>query len=246
MGMIWWIFIVIYLSTFAAAATLWFLLIFLVPILTLSAVQYGIQQIPDNEKIQILRNAILFQSPLMIWWAANYTFIYKWDLDLVPGMLFIEIFYAVIMIWFFATISLKSIQLKNYSMILNPIVLIPSVIIIGTIFLIILVLTILFKLPYLGLKLWITKLIINYRNAPEDHLNQYQNLDPVENQDINQTECVICTYPIFQNETTPAVLPCGHIFHFECIDDWIGNRGNTVCPADRRETLRSQIVKLII
>ena len=66
-------------------------------------------------------------------------------------------------------------------------------------------------------------------------------------QNINHVECVICKDSIYlHNERDYAVLPCGHIFHYECIDDWIGIRGHNSCPIDRRQVLRHQIVRIMI
>ena len=59
-------------------------------------------------------------------------------------------------------------------------------------------------------------------------LSHDASIDAGMNQD-DDVECVICTEPIFRGRRQPdydeakepAVLPCGHIFHFGCIDNWI-------------------------
>ena len=84
-----------------------------------------------------------------------------------------------------------------------------------------------------------------YHEIQDEEQNNDQSLqDNQQVQDI--TECVICTSPIFHNEGIPAVLPCGHMYHYQCIDGWIGNRGQNICPIDRRQTNREQILRLIV
>ena len=118
-------------------ASFLFVSIFLVPIMELSAIQFGIQQIRNDNKIKVLRNAVFFQSPLMLWWVINNTAIYTSNLTSYPAIILMETLYGLIMMWFFIVILLKSIQIKKFSMILNPLVLISSFLIIGTIFLVI-------------------------------------------------------------------------------------------------------------
>ena len=40
--------------------------------------------------------------------------------------------------------------------------------------------------------------------------------------------CSICLEPMNEGESTTATMPCGHVFHEECITSWIGHGGS--CP----------------
>ena len=124
--MILYIFVNIYLLIFAVASTAWFIFIFLIPLMTLSAIQFGIQQIEVHEKVLILRNAIFFQSPLILWTAFNHNKIANNEFASTPKMKFIETIYILLMIWFFTTISLKAIQVKSYYMLFNPLIVLIS------------------------------------------------------------------------------------------------------------------------
>ena len=88
----------------------------------LQAIQFGILDTDDDEKPEFLRNAILFQGLLFVWWLINFSIINALGPDLSGGMIFMEVLYALVTLWFFAVISLKSIDLKKYLMLLNPLV----------------------------------------------------------------------------------------------------------------------------
>ena len=253
------VFFVIALVEFVIVGILYILYASLVPIMMLSALQLGLQRINDNERRKTITLAIFYQSPLMIW-VTYYIKVTTNNFTLEPGMIVLEVIYIMIMLWFFCTISLKAIQIKEYSMVLNPLIAIFSLI-----FSIISLPFLLIYSIYQGFKLWYQKLILcwqNFRRIRDDELHENliefhdeeQNVDQgydqqenqIEHQIEDQAEWAICKYPIFQNEGTPAVLPCGHLFHFECIDYWIGIREQNICPFDRRPTFRNQIVRLII
>lgn len=42
--------------------------------------------------------------------------------------------------------------------------------------------------------------------------------------------CSICLEPMNEGEITTATMPCGHVFHEECITSWIGRDGANSCP----------------
>ena len=95
-----------------------------------------------------------------------------------------------------------------------------------------------------------------YQNLPQNvdddqNVNQSEeenddaNNEEIANQNAIQIEWIICKDSIYlRNERDYAVLPCGHMFHYECIDDWIGNRRKNSCPIDRTRVLRNQIIKI--
>jgi hypothetical protein len=47
------------------------------------------------------------------------------------------------------------------------------------------------------------------------------------------TECTICIYDFEHNEKIKQ-LPCGHLFHPDCIDNWLGNYSYK-CPTCKKE-----------
>ena len=55
---------------------------------------------------------------------AYYTVVTEDQIDMEPEMMILETFYKILIIWFFCTILFKAIQVKEYLMILNPLVLI--------------------------------------------------------------------------------------------------------------------------
>ena len=48
---------------------------------------------------------------------------------------------------------------------------------------------------------------------------------------MEKTNCPICLDPIRPGSKSVSVLPCGHLFHTECIDTWW--QSNTECPTCR-------------
>ena len=171
-----------------------------------------------------------------------------------------EVLYALITLWFFVTIWLKSIDLKKYLMILNPLVILITIP--ATIFFLFIWLC-----KYLYLKLKVYWRNNNQRNVNQRNprviqdpnqsyeLNSVQNfdvnIDQGEEQNVDQVRnqqffWSICQDNFLEDQRPLAALPCGHIFHFECIDHWIGGQQRNTCPADRRRTSRNQIMRLMI
>lgn len=75
-----------------------------------------------------------------------------------------------------------------------------------------------------------------------------------------QITCCICTDNIGDaNEATaagsvvtnanadvrPCTIPCGHVFHFQCLSGWLGRQNNT-CPRCRANCRTEQILKLFL
>jgi len=46
--------------------------------------------------------------------------------------------------------------------------------------------------------------------------------------------CSVCQF-LFEDKVDILILPCNHIFHFDCINNWLKN--NNTCPIDRKEIL---------
>lgn len=58
--------------------------------------------------------------------------------------------------------------------------------------------------------------------------------------------CSICIEPMEEGESTKATMPCGHVFHEECITRWLGRDGGvTSCPNCRENvtSLRTIVLK---
>ena len=55
---------------------------------------------------------------------------------------------------------------------------------------------------------------------------------------MNKTTCSIC----FDEPTRPTVTPCGHIFCYECINDWLQRQSS--CPICKSRLLPSDLVQL--
>ena len=64
---------------------------------------------------------------------------------------------------------------------------------------------------------------------------------PVE----DHKEWSICNEPLDLNHGDLATVLWGHVFHMNCIEDWIGNDQNNLCPMNRRRILRHEIIRLI-
>uniref|UniRef100_A0A914EH56 RING-type domain-containing protein n=1 Tax=Acrobeloides nanus TaxID=290746 RepID=A0A914EH56_9BILA len=52
-------------------------------------------------------------------------------------------------------------------------------------------------------------------------------------------ECSVCSEPL---EVQLATLPCGHIFHYECVEKWINMSKN--CPKCRKSYNSEELIKL--
>lgn len=56
-----------------------------------------------------------------------------------------------------------------------------------------------------------------------------------EGSEFSQEECIVCLME-FEEDEMVKILPCGHMFHTDCIDEWL--KRSTFCPlckADPRE-----------
>lgn len=70
----------------------------------------------------------------------------------------------------------------------------------------------------------------SYRRALSELNNRFPNATPEEIQN-SDNRCVICR----EDMESGKKLPCGHIFHLKCIQDWLSQQ--QVCPTCRAEIL---------
>lgn len=79
--------------------------------------------------------------------------------------------------------------------------------------------------------------LTRYLSATRDMDRRYPNATEAELNDMSDRTCIICrdeltfrdprTQPTGPN-TTPKKLPCGHIFHFNCLRSWLERQQS--CP----------------
>lgn len=108
---------------------------------------------------------------------------------------------------------------------------------------------------YLTARSFITRLraLIRYHNATRDMDRRYPNATEAELSEISDRTCIICreemVFQILQQQAgtgqgeamgegqapqqdgpniTPKKLPCGHIFHFQCLRSWLERQQS--CP----------------
>ena len=57
--------------------------------------------------------------------------------------------------------------------------------------------------------------------------------------------CTICIEPMKEGESTKSTVPCGHVFHEDCITRWLGHVGMPSCPNCRYNvtSLRTIVLK---
>lgn len=80
--------------------------------------------------------------------------------------------------------------------------------------------------------------LTRYLSATRDMDRRYPNATEAELGDMSDRTCIICRdelafpHPQVQRQagpnTTPKKLPCGHIFHFNCLRSWLERQQN--CP----------------
>jgi E3 ubiquitin-protein ligase synoviolin len=85
--------------------------------------------------------------------------------------------------------------------------------------------------------------LLRYRTATRDMDRRYQNVTEEELAAMSDRTCIICrdemvaqTAPQRNDaqaapNTTPKKLPCGHMFHFNCLRSWLERQQS--CPTWR-------------
>ena len=57
---------------------------------------------------------------------------------------------------------------------------------------------------------------------------------------IGNTACLICQYTFSMGEEI-ACLPCGHIFHTKCVDEWLVNVGSLATKLSKLQSVNWSI-----
>jgi E3 ubiquitin-protein ligase synoviolin len=79
--------------------------------------------------------------------------------------------------------------------------------------------------------------LTRYLSATRDMDRRYPNATEVELNDMSDRTCIICRDELALRDpqaqqagpnTTPKKLPCGHIFHFNCLRSWLERQQS--CP----------------
>ena len=61
-------------------------------------------------------------------------------------------------------------------------------------------------------------------------VNNKDNKDHIViNKNFENNECIICLEPMIVNNKV-RILRCGHIYHYDCINQWIEKKGEINCP----------------
>ena len=101
----------------------------------------------DQEKCKTVCLVILFESSLFLWWLINFVIIDVLGPHLSAGMIIMEVFYALVTLWFFVIIILKALEKSDFVILCNPLV-----IIIGLVIFILLLLIAPMVLIFIGIK----------------------------------------------------------------------------------------------
>ena len=90
--------------------------------------------------------------------------------------------------------------------------------------------------------------IFNENNLNENVIialtdEEFNKIEIVEFKDINpESKCNICL-DCFKSSSKILKLKCGHIFDFECIQNWLKNHSNK-CPICRKEVAKGHPINL--
>ncbi|KAF7635750.1 RING-type domain-containing protein, partial [Meloidogyne graminicola] len=74
------------------------------------------------------------------------------------------------------------------------------------------------------------KLFVHF-NLNQFYLKEIPSILIEKNIKIDEEKCSICLNEFYINEETRKLIPCNHIFHKTCIDEWLN--GNSTCPLCR-------------
>lgn len=82
----------------------------------------------------------------------------------------------------------------------------------------------------------------NRPEGPQVDINQFQLRDNLLERFQNDTDCPICQENFQPNVDQVRVLPCGHSFHHNCLNQWLQDNSN--CPSCRFELPRIERVEI--
>ena len=63
--------------------------------------------------------------------------------------------------------------------------------------------------------------------------NKLDNNVIILNKNFENNECIICLEPMIVNNKV-RILRCGHIYHYDCINQWIEKKGEINCSSFSR------------
>ena len=106
-----------YQLTTGLALVLCCIIILLVPVLILRAIKST--YIKDKEVCDFLS---LYESSLILWWFINFLIINAFGPHLSTGVIIMEVVYALITLWFFVFIPIKTWADSSYVIVSNPLV----------------------------------------------------------------------------------------------------------------------------
>ena len=197
---------------------------------------YGVICQYRDKKVTGSRTALYLQSGLILWSVVNYSIINAFGPSLSLAMVIVQIFYPLIMVWFFTTITLKTIEASQYWMIYHPFVMVFEAILA-----IILLLIFPFVILWFSATLWCSESIPGRIEVPRKRNNYaFQHI----NKDIHKICWAIWLDPVFEDQKTQAALPWGHLFHMDCINRFLGKKAQFRCPIDKKITSRDQVLKV--
>ncbi|XP_039072260.1 NEP1-interacting protein 1-like [Hibiscus syriacus] len=62
-------------------------------------------------------------------------------------------------------------------------------------------------------------------------MHEFRSSEPIKSNDLDQPSCSICLQGLKDGELARNLPRCGHIFHLQCIDEWLRRKGT--CPICR-------------
>ena len=257
-----WVLITISILIFSYQITLgllaisWCTIILLIPFLMLHAIKIamgGVNFLNYDDDSDILWEVMSWEGLLIMWSQINnFVFMILLWSNLSIAMKIMEVLNVLVNLWFFAIIPLKADGRSSYTIICNPLVItlvITLAIIIGFVVLILLPLILPMMPIFICIKCWSIKCINFWKEVRKRHEKHEHNetfdeiIGPMQREQRaqrpqiyreNQDGWGICLDDVFEDQSRAKKLPCGHIFHENCIRQWVRSGRNT-CPYCRRE-----------
>ena len=106
---------VIYQATIGFVLVSCCVIVLLIPVLILQDIKIASVNEDSRYDHEIIRDILLCESLLFLWWFINFAFINVHRPYLSAGMIIMEVVYVLITLWFFATIQSKTRQISRDS-----------------------------------------------------------------------------------------------------------------------------------